>query len=416
MKKIIVAPPADFGRVPQAELDRIYDDVHKSLLEARSRLAAAVVSGEGAAEGDPARGEASAASAPATNRGGKSVIAARLVLEDGQVMEIPARRVGDGDNAFLDWVNFTTDETDFMFGKSCLSDEEVIDRVSFKCDEIFGFGVTEQREGGANFYHRSYVLGDGYGLVCHGGQRSTVLVMLSGEGCAAAREGWELRLHEFLSVRCGTRAKLTRLDLAHDIYDGVAYNVDKADADFDAGLFNCGGRDPNHETRGNWKKPTGKGRTLYIGSRDNGKFLRVYEKGRQLGDKNSNWNRVECEMKAVNRIIPFDALLRPGEYLAASYPALAWICQRQERILTTQKKTEIVYSAGVEWLGRQVGAWINVLVEVEGSAEKAIAKIIKTGAIPKRLRVPDWRSVGKCCHDHQRPQPKFEQFFAASMA
>lgn len=49
------------------------------------------------------------------------------------------------------------------------------------------------------------------------------------------------------------------------------------------------------------------------------------KKGRQLGDKASEWVRVEAEMKSVNRIIPFDALLRPGEYLAAAYPAFAWI-------------------------------------------------------------------------------------------
>jgi phage replication initiation protein len=331
-------------------------------------------------------------------------------------MEVPARRVGDGDNAFLDWLNFTTDETDFFFGKGCLSDEDVIDRVSHYCKEIYGFGVTMKRPTGANFYRDSYVLGDNYGVVCHGGQRSTVLVMLSGEGCAAAREGWEKRLYEFLTKRCGARAKITRADLAHDVYDGIAYNVDRADADFDSRLFNCGGRNPNHEQRGNWKHPSGKGRTLYIGNRESGKFLRVYEKGRQLGDKNSEWVRVEVEMKSVNRIIPFEVLLHPGEYLSASYPALSWICQRQERILSTQKKTEISYAAGCKWLQKQVGAWINVLVEIEGSAEKAVQKIIKEGAMPSRLKIPDWKFAGESIHEIERVKPNFEVFFQASMA
>jgi phage replication initiation protein len=411
MKKIPLAPPRDLGLMPESEHDQIYQAVLHSIDEARQRKAA-----ESALRDATSASEAgSAARAPATNRGGKSEIAARLVLEDGEVMEVPARRGWGGDHAFLDWVNFTTDETDFFFGMSLISDEEVIDRVSFYCKEIFGFGISQERATGANFYQRSYVLGENCGMVCHGGQRSTVLVMLSGEGCAAAREGWEKRLYDFLT-KCGPRAKLTRLDLAHDIYDGVAYSVDQADADFDAGLFNCGGRHPNHEQRGNWKRPTGKGRTLYIGSRENGKFCRVYEKGRQLGDKTSPWVRVEVEMKSVSRIIPFDALLRPGEYLAASYPAFAWLSERQERVLTTQKKTEITYDAMCDWAKRQMGAFVNVLVEIEGSAEKAVAKIIKEGAIPSRLKVPSWLFVDAAIHEQPREKPNEEMFFQAAFA
>lgn len=60
----------------------------------------------------------------------------------------PARRGHGGDSAFLDWVNFTTDESDFFFGLVPISDEDVIDRVSHYCKEIFGFGITQQREAG----------------------------------------------------------------------------------------------------------------------------------------------------------------------------------------------------------------------------------------------------------------------------
>lgn len=414
MKRPAEAMSLDVGRVSAQELAQISESVRQSLQEANERLAISKAAAQ-AAEREAEQALAAAIS-PTTNRGGKSEIAARLVLEDGQVKEIPARRGYGGDHAFIDWMNFTTDESDFFFGYQCISDEEIIHRVSSKCQEIFGFGISVERPTGANFYHRSYVLGDNYGMVCHGGQKSTVLVMLSGEGCAAAREGWEARLHDFLESKCGVRARITRLDLAHDVYDGIRYSVDRADADFDAGLFNCGGRNPNHEYRGNWKQPTGKGRTVYIGNRDNGKFCRVYEKGRQLGDKASEWVRVEVEMKSVNRIIPFDALLRPGEYLAASYPAFAWINERQERIVTIQKKTEIAYTAMVAWLKRQCGAAINVLVAMEGSADLAIAKIIREGEIPSRLKVPDWRFAGESFHEQQRIQPDAEMFFQAAFA
>ena len=407
MKKVVLAPPSDFGRFPQAELDSIWTSVQEGLSAARARVAESK---------DAAHALAGvAALAPSTNRGGKSetghvgIIAARLEMEDGEVYEVPARRTWGGSSAFLDWVNFTTDEKDYWFGMSCVSDEECIDRVSAKCKEIFGFGITTKRETGANFYQRSYVLGDGYGMVCHGGQRTTVLVLLSGEGCAAARDGWEQRLYEFLTKQCGNRAKLTRVDCAHDDYKGSTYSVDQADADFEANRFNCGGRTPNVEQRGNWKRPNGKGRTLYVGNRANGKFCRVYEKGRQLGDKNSPWVRIEVEFKAIDRLIPYEILLEPGQYLAASYPAFHWLSDHQERILTTQKKTEITYAAMVDFAKRQMGAIVNVIVAIEGGAEQAVKAIIRD-AIPGRMKVPMWEMVGECVHEVVRPQHDKEVF------
>jgi len=200
MKKVPLAPPRDLGKLTPADHDKIEKEVAESLRAARQRVA------ESAARAATSASEAgSAKCSPSTNRGVKSEIGARLVLEDGEVKEIPARRGYGGDSAFLDWVNFTTDENDFFFGLVPLSDEDVVDRISYYCKEIFGFGITEKRQAGANFYHRSYVLGEKCGMVCHGGQRSTVLVMLSGDGCAAAKEGWELRLYDFLSKRCGPR-------------------------------------------------------------------------------------------------------------------------------------------------------------------------------------------------------------------
>ncbi len=46
------------------------------------------------------------------------------------------------------------------------------------------------------------------------------------------------------------------------------------------------------------------GRTLYIGKRENGKMLRIYEKGKHLGNPVSSWVSVELELKGKNRIIP----------------------------------------------------------------------------------------------------------------
>lgn len=326
---------------------------------------------------------------PPSNTGGKSDDGSddsvRLVLEGGEVKQIPKRRGWGGDAAFVDWLNFTIGEETIVNDDEIPSPDHVMIAMSNRLINIFGFGITSKREKGANFYRESWVIGDNWGMVCHGGQRHTILVMLSGSGCAAALEGWEKRLVDFLQG--ADRARLTRVDFAHDDYEGSTYSVDRADADHTSGLFNCGGRHPDCEHRGNWKFPNGKGRTLNVGNRTNGKFCRVYEKGRQLGDSESPWVRIEVEFKSVDRVIPFDCLLRPGEYLAASYPAFSWISAHQERILTTQKTCVANVDRAVKWVRHQCGSTIREMVALFGVSE-FLQKVIRPDGLPAWAKVP----------------------------
>lgn len=393
------------GRLSQAELESLASVYMSSELDkAEKRHAHRPQRSEDGAQG---------AFPPPTNRGGKSGNGpglVKLVLENGIIKEVPQRRGWGGDCAFLDWVNFTigdetiTDGSDSPAIRYALVNGEVTEVVegsdaetpitpdqvmiymSNRLKSIFGFGITAKRELGANFYQESWVIGDGWGMVCYGGQRSTIMVSLSGTGCAAAKEGWEGRLKSFLEK--AQRARLTRLDLAHDDYTGETYSVNQADLDHTNGLYNCGGRDPDVEYRGNWKRPNGKGRTFNVGNRSNGKFCRVYEKGRQLGDANSEWVRIEVEFKSCDRVIPFDALIRPGEYLAASYPAFAWINARQERIFTTQKTCAANVDKAVKWIRHQCGASISLLVELFG-ADSFLEKVKREGN-PAWSKVPNF--------------------------
>ena len=59
---------------------------------------------------------------------------------------------------------------------------------------------------------------------------------------------------------------------------------------------------------------------MYVGSRKNGKIMRCYEKGKQLGDKKSKWFRSELEIHGKKRVIPFDILTKPTSYFIAAYP------------------------------------------------------------------------------------------------
>jgi len=134
--------------------------------------------------------------------------------------------------------------------------------------------------------------------------------------------------------------------------------------------------------------PTGLGRTLYVGRRENGKLLRVYEKGKQLGDKDSPWVRWEVEMHNIDRVIPWDVLLAPGRYVAGSYPALSWVQADASRIKTLRKTDGITYARLVRHARQSVGKLVHTMVKREGSAEAAVTLISREGT-PKRLELTE---------------------------
>lgn len=334
----------------------------------------------------------------------------RLVMTNDKkcpVKMIP-NRMSSGDGvAFLDWVNFTIHESTLCnssFEGRAFSDDDFMINWSAKLEQIFGFGLTRRMETGSDFYQKRWMIGDGLGFVCFGGNRSTILTKISGTGCAAAKAGWECRLKNFLEHQAD-QPRLTRVDLAHDDFSGESYSVDKASADYDEGLFSAGGRPPNIELRGNWRNPNGKGRTVYVGSRENGKFLRVYEKGRQLGDASSNWTRIEVEVKNVDRVIPFDVLTKPGQYLAATYPAFNHLSQKQCRIETISRTVQAGYEHTLAWVKHQCGPALALVEEIEGGAEQALEKLKRPIDLKGALVVPSCESVALVLHKKERSQP-----------
>lgn len=338
-------------------------------------------------------GSVPATATPTGNTGGKSI---ELVLENGKVKQVLPRTHYNSKHCFIDWVNFTVHEDTFQILSGAVTDQEIILAVSMACESIFGFGITSKRDKGANFYKTSYVLGENYGLVCYGGQRNTVLVSLSGEGCAAARGAWERRLYDFLNSAQSPR--ITRIDLTYDDIKGERFTPESLVQSFDNGRFNCGGRNPDIELRGNWKNLNGKGRSVYVGNRTNGKFFRGYEKGKQLGDADSPWMRIEVEFKSVDRVIPFDVLRYPHEYFAAAYPLLASFADDAQRIKTIQKTVQVSYERTKKWLKRQCGASLKLMLNVEGDAEKVLALIMRDGKLPKGVLPPSFRHVDSSLH------------------
>lgn len=215
-----------------------------------------------------------------------------------------------------------------------------------------------------------------------GGNHHGARARLDLSGSAAARvrswhevQGWIGTLFD---------AKLTRVDLAVDCLQGE-YTVEDAAEWYKAGLFNAGGRMPRHSCPGDWLSDEPKhGRTLEVGRRENGKMLRAYEKGRQLGDPASTWTRFEVEIRNIDRDIPLDVLTRCDEYFVGAYKCLQTILDSAaERIATHQKEGEITLEKLTHHARESYGTTVHVL-RAHLTADEVLDAISRPG-VPKRL-------------------------------
>lgn len=251
--------------------------------------------------------------------------------------------------------------------------------------DYFGnsFGALCDRGHGLYGYHNSYKFENGSALFAYGGasQKGTAFLSLPGEGCALIND-WHAVVN-FIEILGG---RITRWDGAVDDYEGK-HSVDLALQWYVDGHFTTGGNKPKMKQIGNWVEPDGSGRTVYIGKRTNGKMLRVYEKGKQLGDKSSPWVRWEVELNNRDRFLPSEVLLNQRPFIAGAYSCLDWVSDEVSRIKTTQKTGEISYEHLVACASSSYGRFLGVMRDVEGSPEAAFKKLIKPGK-PKRLSMP----------------------------
>lgn len=232
-------------------------------------------------------------------------------------------------------------------------------------------------------WENSIQLGETKTFVAYGGQNNTVFLSIPGEACHMV-PSWS-KLASLIGEKY--QGKITRWDGAVDDYEGL-HSVDSAVKLYLEDMFNAGGKKPSCSQSGNWLEPDGSGRTFYVGKRENGKMMRIYEKGMQLGSKWHPWVRWELELHSVDRVIPWNVLLEPGKYVAGAYPkATGWIQEEMSRIKTLQNSTRISYDYLTECASLSYGKHLNVMLEIEGSAEKVIEKLIRDG-IPKRLDLP----------------------------
>ncbi len=283
----------------------------------------------------------------------------------------------DAQAAHIDWLAFT-------LTPPLEDDQAPIPWLLLQLFKVFGLpAFTAQSTGkGWNGYTTRVNLGENseYGLIAYGGvkQRGTVHVELNATACAHI-SNW----HTVQQWGESLGAKITRVDLAHDDMKAEVVSIAIARAWYDAGEFTTNGRPPDAHLIDDMG--SGKGKTLYIGARANGKLLRVYEKGRQLGDTSSPWVRVELELRNKSRVIPWEVLTTPTTYLAGGYPCLAYLSAIQDKIRTITKAVQITLGSILQYLRTAGGKSINVLMQANGGDAFALVNSIKRDGIPRRL-------------------------------
>lgn len=289
------------------------------------------------------------------------------------------------------------------------SDSEIIGRFEAFVKRCFGDDIELDPVviNGRNGFENRILFRDKCGFIAFGGNNivrtasgvekrpERFQVYLDGAGCERVSD-WQ-RLHDAMCAAnlSGYDVRITRVDVAADFHEGQVTYEDAIKA-YEAGQFVTRGRPPKSKLINDMG--SGEGCTFYVGSRQGGKVFRAYEKGKQLGDASSPWNRWEVEWLGDNkRIVPFDVLLNPKAYLAGAYKATSFVSSLREVIKTSAEKIKITYEHARYWCRLQYGKLINFaqrglhldpesivheFFNPDGFPDRLLTKPAKIGLIP----------------------------------
>ena len=216
-------------------------------------------------------------------------------------------------------------------------------------------------------------------VVAWGGdsQLGRVYVQFASKGCAKVTKAGFGLIRDFLEAREG---KVSRVDVTLDDLKGHA-SLDSFRKQYLNGEFCRAGRNPKMVEHIN---NDDSGDTISVGTRKGGLMVRIYEKGRMLGDTASEWIRVEVELRAIKRLIPLDVLVNPAPYFIGAYPALGRAYPNPEVVPVTIKTKSIENFLSLDKALRTAAA----------SAGSFVAFMIHCNACPRKLVALMERSFG----------------------
>jgi phage replication initiation protein len=137
---------------------------------------------------------------------------------------------------------------------------------------------------------------------------------------------------------------------------------------------------------GNARDAAYRGRTIEVGRKVNGKMLRAYEKGPQLGQWDSPHFRLEVQFGNKDRVLPFDMLTDPTRFFVGAYPAFELLDLEQagERIKTLSSTLEITLGKVLTWMRNSAGKWADLFVS-RGVDPAELVEAIRVTGLPRRV-------------------------------
>lgn len=334
--------------------------------------------------------------APGRVGSGRAAARAGVAAEGGSprtVIRGESRQTGNADRAqrmaIIDWLRFT-----FLPTGSTITALDQLKRyfalwfplpLNFvPADKgMFGYGST--------FDLMIWIDGEflKVGTVALGGERigNTMMVDLTGKGCSLVSD-WGA-VHATMQ---DLDARITRADTALDLMEG--FTLEQFDDLYLAGEFNCGGRIPSRRyfEGGDVNDLHAHGRSLYLGKKTNGKELCIYEKGKQLGDPDSEWLRIEIRFGNRDRVIPHEIVLDPTRFFAGGFVALETLVDSiKEKIKTQQppdlavEERTIVLKRLTHYLTAAYGKTIYQLAREMNMDYKALFDLLQVQGVPRRL-------------------------------
>lgn len=268
-----------------------------------------------------------------------------------------------------------------------------------------GFTVAPELRKGHDFYrHRWSIEREGQevawvGFLASGdsprqkAQSETMHVNVYGTACTFAQASWRDHIANLIDEMGG---KLTRVDLALDMFEGIAGGMERIKQDYETGLMDSGGKRLKCNMVGDWMN--GKARSFYIGSKEAGKQTNIYEKGHQLfGEQDATgWQRIELRYGNKLRELSTDMLRRPADHFAGASEWHAQMLREAEPKATVlpepvpcdkrlpAETIQAEVTRNIRWI-KSVAAQ-SLALAFEHMGEDQFLELVRTKNVPGRLR------------------------------
>jgi phage replication initiation protein len=216
--------------------------------------------------------------------------------------------------------------------------------------------------------------------------RGWVWVEITGKGCSWVGD-WDACEDNVTQLR---DFQYKRVDIALDTYKREVTH-ETVHAAHGLGMFTTNGKPPS--MRSIVPADPYEGRTIYVGKRDQPKFLRAYEKGYEAvkdfprhldiqsldGVLIADWYRLELELKAKHQPLPEDLIENRDQFFAGAYPYLQSVLAVEPQVLrlSRDKHAQRKLASMLEVMKTQYGNTLfTALVAYQGDIGAVWEKIV----------------------------------------